>query len=208
MNIMSSQDQRIIAHTYAFRESFKSVYPWFLSLKRQKLNPRYITMDGERSVIRAIKKVWPKAKIQRCLYHIQHEGMRWLRTYPKTQAGKELRSILRTLCGIKSAKERNYFIETYRRWKVAYQDFVFSLPKTNIAFKDLQRTIVLIDNALPDMFYYLKYKDVHATTNALEGFHSRLKSDYQRHRGLTEKHKIQYINWYCFLNNQMKIATL
>lgn len=58
------------------------------------------------------------------------------------------------------------------------------------------------------MFYYLKNKNVHATTNALEGFHSRLKSDYQRHRGLTEKHKIQYINWYCFLKNQMKIATL
>jgi len=44
--------------------------------------------------------------------------------------------------------------------------------------------------------------------NALEGFHLRLKSDYQRYGGLTEKHKIQYINWYCFLKNQMKIAAL
>jgi transposase-like protein len=208
MNIMGSQNQDIIAHAYAFKESFRSVYPWFLSLKQQKLNPRYITMDGERSVIRAIKKVWPKVKIQRCLYHIQHEGMRWLRTYPKTQAGKELRYILRTLCGIKSVKERNCFIETYRHWLVAYKDFVLSLPKTNIAFKDLQRTIVLINNALPDMFHYLKSKNIHATTNALEGFHSRLKSDYQRHRGLTQKHKIQYINWYCYFKNQMKVATL
>jgi len=208
MNIMSSQDQRIIAHTYAFKEGFKTVYPWFLSLKQQKLNPRYITMDGERSVIRAIKKVWPKVKIQRCLYHIQHEGMRWLRTYPKTQAGKELRSILHTLCGIKSVKEQSVFINSYKTWLSNYREFVKSLPVSNIAFKDLKRTMVLVNNALPDMFYYLKHKTIHATTNALEGFHSRLKSDYQRHRGLTEKHKIQYINWYCFLKNQMKITTL
>lgn len=201
---MSSQNQKIIAHTYAFKEGFKSVYPWLLSLKQRGLNPCYITMDGERSVIRAIKKVWPRIKIQRCLYHIQHEGMRWLRTYPKTQAGKELRYILMKSCSIKSIKERNRFIETYRYWLVKYKNFVLSLPRTNTAFKDLQRTIVLINNALPDMFYYLKNKNVHATTNALEGFHSRLKSDYQRHRGLTEKHKIQYINWYCYFKNQRK----
>ncbi|GAJ02672.1 unnamed protein product, partial [marine sediment metagenome] len=54
--------------------------------------------------------VWPKARVQRCLYHIQREGMRWLRTYPKTLAGRQLRSILRTLCSIKSVKEQNAFI--------------------------------------------------------------------------------------------------
>ena len=80
INLMNAQDQKIISHTYVNKESFKSTYPWFLNLKEQGLNPLYITMDGERSVIRAIRKVWPQTKIQRCLYHIQHEGMRWLRT--------------------------------------------------------------------------------------------------------------------------------
>ena len=69
--------------------------------------PHYIVMDGERSVMRAIDMIWPKTTIQRCLYHIQREGMRWLRTYPKTAAGRELRSLLRTLCNIKSGNERN-----------------------------------------------------------------------------------------------------
>ena len=79
-----------------------------------------------------------------------------------------------------------------------------SLPRINIAFKDLQRTIVLITNAIPDMFYYLKDNQVHPTTNALESFHSRLKSDYQRHRGLIEENKIKYLDWYCYLKNQSK----
>ena len=41
------------------------------------------------------------------------------------------------------------------------------------------------------MFYYLEDKQVHSTTNTLEGFHSRLKADYQRHRGLTKEHQNQ-----------------
>ncbi len=202
MNIMNAKDQKIIAHNYTNKEGFNSVYPWFLKLRQQGLNPLYITMDGERSIIRAIREVWPHVKIQRCLYHIQHEGMRWLRTYPKTQAGRALRYLLMRLSSIKTLKEQDSFIEAYRSWLNKYKDFVFSLPRKDIASKDLKRTIVLINNALPDLFYYLKDKSVHATTNTIESYHSRLKSDYQRHRGLTRQHKLQYLNWYCYFKNQ------
>lgn len=201
INIMNAEDQSIIAQTYVNRESFKDVYPWFLQLKQEGLNPRCVTMDGERSIIKALKLSWPRIKLQRCLYHIQHEGMRWLRSYPKTVAGKELRLILMRLSSIKIIKERNRFISDYRNWLTQYKNFVMSLPKSTIAFKDLQRTIVLINNALPDMFRYLKDQHIHATTNALEGFHSRLKTDYQRHRGLIRKNRIHYIQWYCYFKN-------
>lgn len=199
---MNSQDQKIISHTYADKEGYKSTYEWFLNLKRQGLNPLYITMDGERSVIRAIKAVWPYARIQRCLFHIQREGMRWLRTYPKTEAGKALRRFLRKICFIRSIKEQDEFITGFNSWLQQYKGFVISLPKTEVAYKDLQRTIILISNAIPDMFHYLTQSQMHHTTNALEGFHSRLKSDYQRHRGLTNQHKIGYLNWYCYYKNQ------
>lgn len=198
---MDVKEQTIISNIYTEKEGFKSVYPWFKKLKKQGLIPHYIVMDGERSVMRAIAMVWPKTSIQRCLYHIQREGMRWLRTYPKTVAGRELRYLLRTLCSIKSINERNQFIENYKSWINKYKNFVKSLPITNIAFKDLKRTIVLINNALPDMFYYLKEPNIPATTNTMESFYSRLKADYRRHRGLTQKHKIHYLKWYCFFKN-------
>jgi len=73
-----------------------------------------------------------------------------------------------------------------------------------VASKDLRRTMVLVNNALPDMFYYLEDNLVPATTNVLEGFHSRLKADYRRHRGLTKEHRIQYIHWYCYFENKRK----
>lgn len=198
---MSAQEQKIISNIHTNKEGYKTVLPWFLSLKNQGLDPLYVTMDGERGVIRAIEEIWPEAKIQRCLYHIQREGMRWLRTYPKTEAGRDLRALLSTLCSIETVKERDLFIQRFYQWLEHYLDFVQSLPKNQVAFKDLKRTISLIKNALPNMFHYLHETNIHKTTNALEGFYSRLKSDYQRHRGLSQEHKIQYLKWYCYYKN-------
>jgi transposase-like protein len=194
---MDATDQRIIEHIYVRKESFRDAYPWFIVLKEQGFNPRIFTTDGERSIMRAMKLIWPNVKLQRCLYHLQHEGMRWLRTYPKTEAGKELRLILSTLSGIRTVRHRDAFLQAYSNWLDKYKDFVLALPRTTVAFKDLRRTMGLINNALPDMFHYLPDTNIPSTTNALEGFHSRLKSDYQRHRGLTKEHRINYIAWYC-----------
>ena len=196
---MDARSKMIIATMYAHKEGGAIVAPWFSSLKGKRLMPRFVVMDGEQTVMKAIKAIWPQAKIQRCLCHIQREGMRWLRTYPKTAAGKELRALLSTLCNIKTIKERNHFTRSYRAWLDKYRNFIRSLPSGNIAFKDLKRTIALLNNALPDMFHYLKEPIIPKTTNALESFYSRLKADYSRHRGITQKHKIHYLKWYCDL---------
>lgn len=204
MSFMNVLDQKTITHTYVKREGFKTAYPWFKELKARGLYPRYLTMDGERSVMRAAREVWPQTLIQRCLRHIQNEGLRWLRTRPKTQAGKDLRGLLKDVCEIRTVKERDRFIDSYKSWLTQYKNFVMSLPKDAIASKDLKRTIVLINNALPDMFHYLFDPNIPHTTNTLESFHSRLKADYRRHRGLTKQHKLSYLNWYCYFKNQGK----
>ncbi|MFH1798969.1 MAG: transposase [Candidatus Omnitrophota bacterium] len=193
---MDAKGQTILSTIYAKKEGFNNMYPWFKKLKEQNLNPLYIAIDGEQSATRAIKTIWPQAKIQRCLFHIQREGMRWLRTYPKTEAGKDLRRILSTLCAIRTDKERDTFIASYENWLTKYKDFIKSLTTTTIAFKELKRTTVLIKNALPNMFRFLEEPNIPSTTNALESFYSRLKADYRRHRGLTQKHKIHYLTWY------------
>ena len=201
MSLMSPEDNKIIAHTYAPKEGFKSTYPWFESLKAKGLNPICVTMDDEQSVMRAIHLVWPFAKIQRCLYHILRQGLSWLRTSPKTQAGAELRAILMRITAIKSFKDRDFFFDLYRQWFLAYQDEIKKLASTTAAFKDLKKTIALIGHALLDLFHYLNNPNIPNTTNRLESFHSRLKADYRRHRGLTKTNKINYLSWYCFFNN-------
>ena len=198
---MNACDQSILDHLHTSKEGYQKVLPWFSQLKTKGLYPLVITMDGEKSVIQAIREVWPKTKIQRCLYHIQREGLRWLRSFPRTQAGRELRALLSTLASVKSFKDRDIFQELFHSWINAHYAFIKALPRTTIEFKDLKKTVTLIKNALPDMFHYLSDPHIPSTTNALEGFYSRLKSDYQRHRGLSPEHRISYLNWYCHLKN-------
>lgn len=204
MNIMNGENQNIIAQTYVNKESFKDALPWFENLRQNGLNPLYVTMDGERSIIRALKLTWPSLKLQRCLYHIQHEGTRWLRTYPKTKAGRDLRRLLMKVCFIRTIKEQYTFIYDYNNWVLQYKNFIKNLNTSNIAFKDLKRTVNLINNALPDMFHYLIDSNIRSTTNCLEGFHSRLKTDYQRHRGLIRSHRTHYLQWYSYFKNLKK----
>lgn len=201
MVLMSALGQRIVQNSYVTKESYHTVYPLLKKLKEKGLMPKYVTMDGHPHVMRAFRDVWPYVKIQRCLYHIQRQGLSWIRLTPRTQAGRELRALLLKVCAIRSFKERDIFLEIYRQWLQTYQDFVASLPRVTVAFKDLKRTVALINNALPDMFHYLSNPRIPPTTNRLESFYSRLKSDFQRHRGLSEKHKQGYLKWYCHFKN-------
>ena len=164
-------------------------------------------MDGHRLIIRAIREIWATVIIQRCLYHIQREGLRWLRTYPKTEAGKELRVLLRSLPGIRSIEKRDQFLSAYSAWISKHKSFVRSLPSSTVAYKDLKKTMTLITNAIPDMFHYLEDANIFSTNNLLESFFSRLIADFRRHRGLSEVHKQSYLRWYCYFKNQKSSNT-
>lgn len=199
--LINAQDGEAFSNTYARREDLHSIVPWLIRLKGKGLDPAYVIMDGEKTVMQAFKEIWPGIKIQRCLWHIQREGMRWLRTYPKTQAGRDLRFLLSTLCAIRSSEERDVFIGRFNKWLEMHLAAVKQLPSANIAYKDLKRAIALVHNALPDMFHFLEDPLVPSTTNLIEGYYSRLKADYRRHRGLSERHKIPYLKWYTHLHN-------
>lgn len=205
---MNAPNQMILSNFYTAKEGFDNVFQWLGHLREQGLRPLVFTTDGERSVLRAILSVWPQAKLQRCLYHLQHEGCRWLRTYPKTEAGKALRQLLLTLTQIRSIKERNHFISVYKVWKNQYQSFVLSLSLGIKVNFDLKRTTTLLNNALANMFHYLMDPNIHSTTNALEGWHSRIKRAYRQHAGLSQHHKIQFLKWYSYFENQQKINNL
>lgn len=202
ITFMDSLTHRIIFNAYVDKEGYHSVRPFLLQLKTQGLSPVAITVDGHIKVLRALREVWPRVRIQRCLYHIQREGLRWLRTSPKTQAARDLRALLGGLHRIQTTTDQQTFRWAYRRWLRTYRDFIQTLPNTSVAFKDLKRTVALIRHALPDMFRYLKDPRIRATTNLLESFYSRLKADFRRHRGLSETHKRAYLRWYCYFKNQ------
>jgi len=208
VTLMDATTQITLSNLYVPKEGFSSALRWLSGLKKRGLDPLVFTTDGERYTLKAIAAIWPHATTQRCLYHLQHEGCRWLRTHPKTEAGKMLRNLLLMLPGIRSVKERNDFVFAYKNWLRQHQSFVLALPTHIKANCDLKRTITLMNNALPNMFHYLMDPLIHSTTNALEGWHSRVKRAYRQHAGLSQRHKIHFLKWYSYFENQQKTNNL
>ena len=64
ISLMDTKTKMIIANIYAHKEGGKTVSPWFTDLRQKGLNPSYIVMDGEQTIMKAIRDIWPKAKIQ------------------------------------------------------------------------------------------------------------------------------------------------
>lgn len=207
ITVMDAVSGQVIINRYVDRERYENALVLFNELKRRGVKPKAVTLDGHKSVMAAVKDVWPDIILQRCLYHIQHEGMRWLRSYPKTQAGQELRVLLSDISAIIDEGGRDFFMVRYEEWQQKHGEFVRMLKITSVAHKDLKKAMTLINNALADMFHFLKDNSIESTTNKLESFYSRLKLDYQRHRGMSEGHKVSFLRWYCYFKNEQIINT-
>jgi hypothetical protein len=200
--------QLVLQTTFIKRECYEALFPMISQLNLCGLHPSALVSDGHKTVLHALHDTWPNTIYQRCLYHIQRQGMAWIRFRPKTQAGKDLRRLLANLTSINTLHKRKTWVYAYRDWLKQHRDFVASLPNTSVAFKDLKRTMALINNALPNMFHFLKIPSLPSTNNLLEGIFSRLKADFRRHRGLSHKHKRSYFIWYFFFKNEQKTNTL
>ncbi|MFC1485239.1 transposase [bacterium] len=202
--LMDTETKKYICYEYVKKENDSSVLEMCQKLKHKGLKPKAITVDGHPQVIRAFRQIWPNILVQRCLFHIKLQGQMWLRTYPKTEAGKALKLILSKLMNVKDNESKNIWIHSYEIWHKKYHKKILRLSKTSIASKDLRRAMSLINNALPDIFHFIKDQKIASTTNLLENYFSQLKHQYRCHRGLTKIHKIAYLKWFCYFKNQAK----
>lgn len=166
-----------------------------------------ITTDGHKSILKAIKKSMPDVRVQRCLVHIQRMCLLWLTRFPKHTAGIELRRLVLMLLKIKTENDRLYWIRELEQWHNHHKTYIEEKtinPQTGkywYTHKLLRRSYYTIKRALPNMFQYLTNPQIPNTTNGIEGFFSHLKNHLDLHRGLTMKHRINFIKWYVFLSN-------
>jgi transposase-like protein len=195
---MNADNRKLFYCDYVSRENYKDVYLTANKLKSLGLNPVSFTLDGNTNVIRAILDTWSDCVIQRCLFHIQNQGLMWIRKPPKTVMGKDLRAVLKSVASIKTHSDMICFTDKYMKWQKEYKDDICLLVKSSIAYRDLKKTTSLIDNANKDMFHFIEDDNIPSTTNSLEGFFSHLKRNYRNHNGLSKEHKISYLKWYCY----------
>jgi transposase-like protein len=200
---MDASSNQIISGKYGVSEnSERQLLMFFKPLIAKGLNPISCTVDGNPRAIKVIRQLWPEIIIQRCLVHVQRQGLMWCRRYPKTASARKLRDIFLHVTNIRTKKERGKFLELISEWELKYGRNIKIQPEKGRVFSDVKRARSMLMKALPDMFHYLDDSNISITTNGLESYFSRLKGHYRQHRGLSKKKLVSYFNWYLFFRTK------
>lgn len=200
---MNAEDHTVVKCSYPVREnSLPQIKAFLFPLKEDGLSLESITVDGNPHVIRVFKQLWPDITIQRCLVHIQRQGLMWCRIKPKAILARDLRDLFLRVTYIRTKRERENFIDDLVKWEERYGDKVNSLPSNHKVLSDLKRARSMILKALPDMFHYLEDNRIPFSTNGLEGYFSRVKGAYRNHRGMSKCNRTDYFKWYSFLKEK------
>ena len=201
--LMDYPTGQVIGHSYTIRENYESVYTMAERLRMKGVYPISITVDGKPNVIKGVLAVWPQVKIQRCIYHIIHQGSMWLRTYPKTQAGRDLKHLIRGL-GNKETDIKQSFDTNYQEVIEQHETFIRQLSSKTIGEKDVKKALALLKHAYGNMWHYRQDNNIPPTNNKLEGYFSELKQQYRKHKGLSKAHREAYLKWYIYYKNTSK----
>jgi transposase-like protein len=144
---MNDEDGKVMSCRYVASENYENTYKMAKELKRFGVEPKSVTLDGLKPVIAAVKEVWPRVIIQRCLYHIEHQGQMWLRAKPKTEAGRDLKDIFIGLTGIRSEFEKGIFTKKYKAFLNKHGKYVKNLSYKEVGYRDIKKAVSLIANA-------------------------------------------------------------
>ena len=112
---------------------------------------------------------------------------------------KETREIFLKLTEVENKQDAQRFIKAVHAWEKRFGGSIARSTNRGKIFSDLIRARSMLIKALPDLFHYLDDPNICRTTNALEGYFSRLKERYRSHRGLTKTNRNNYFKWYFYL---------
>ncbi len=195
--LMDGQTHRLVRGQFDVRENSESeLRAFFEPMIGESLRPLSFTVDGNLQVIRVLRMLWPDVVIQRCLVHIQRQGLSWCRLSPKTAHARQLRQIFLQVTGIETPADKEAFLNLIDAWEDRHGTEIAARKEVGRVFSDIKRARSMLQRALPNMFHYLDDPKIPTTTNGLEGYFSRLKSHYRQHRGLSPQKRANYFAWY------------
>jgi hypothetical protein len=201
--LMDAETNKVVYGEYGVHENSEPQMTQFFNFQiEQGLSLKSCTVDGNPQVIKILKKCFPGIIIQRCLVHIQRQGIAWCRQNPKIREAKELRKLFLKVTYIKTLKESYDFVDEFIAWDNEFGCKIKnSKPIDRISY-DLKKARNMLLNALPNMFHFLENPMIPSTTNPIEGYFSRLKNHYRNHRGLDPKKRQNYFLWFFFLKSK------
>ena len=177
--------------------------------------PTLVVSDGGKGFKKALKKVWPHAKHQRCLFHVFSQVRRYTTTKPKTLAGAELYALAKRLLHLKTKSEADKWTDEFLDWTRRHHKFLSQMSQdesgnlraTHERLLKAQKSLSLLIKE-GTLFTYLN-KDliaemgkVPSTNNQIEGgINARLRDLLRNHRGLSIERRIKVVFWWCYMHS-------
>lgn len=185
--------------------------------------PDVLVTDGLRGAESACNEIWPDARIQRCLVHVQRNAGTDLTSRPRLQAGRELKKLSDKLAAVHDAEEAARWGEALNAWHIRWRDFIAERtyagdgpanPKAARqewwwTHQELRRCYRRLEKLFREgrLFAFLDPSltaagPVASTTNRLEGgVNSPFKRMLLDHRGLPEEHMRRACEWLCSMKS-------
>ena len=177
--------------------------------------PVMVVSDGGSGFNKALRKTWPHARHQRCLFHVFSQIKRYTTTRPKTLAGIELYTPSKDLLKLDTKEEAEKWTERFVEWMSKYNKFLSQMSRdengnwryTHERLLKAQRSIVRLikENS---MFTYLdeqlsqEIDELPSTNNRIEGgVNSRIRALLRDHRGLSVERRIKAVFWWCYMHS-------
>jgi len=208
----------------------KYVLGWYLcryehsgawqALMSRIAEPSVVVSDGGTGFAKALKKTWPKAQHQRCVFHAFCQVKRYTTSHPKTTAGIELYALSKDLLHLEDRKDANEWTERFRKWIIRYKDFLSQMTRDeNGDLRPTHERLLKAEHSLlkliqeGTLFTYLdetlssEIEDLPATNNRIEGgVNARLRAMLRDHRGLSIERRIKAVFWWCYMHSPKPLS--
>ncbi|NWN87699.1 MAG: IS1249 family transposase [Micrococcaceae bacterium] len=188
--------------------------------------PDIAVVDGNGPLERVMRSLWPDTSVQRCYFHIRQRIHTHLTRNPRTQPGRELLALVKTLNTITTPDQAAAFQAEFASWASRWDRVLKERTYANQGRSErpwhvrpgqkwwythlrLRRAYKLINGLITGqklftwMTHGQPYETLPKTTNPLEcGVNTAAKELLRKHRGLRPDHAIKAVGWLLYFKTE------
>ena len=181
--------------------------------------PAMVVSDGGPGFRKALKRVWPKAKLQRCTFHAFLQVKRYTTDRPKTIAGIEMYMIARDLLMIKDMEQAGHWVTRLINWRIKHKTFLSEMTRDEKGkLRPMHERLLKAERSLArlvrqnTLFTYLDEslsygEELPSTNNRIEGgINVQLRTMLRNHRGMSIERRIKAVFWWCYFHTPKPLS--
>ena len=181
--------------------------------------PAMVVSDGGHGFRKALKRVWPKAKLQRCTFHAFLQVKRYTTDRPKTIAGIEMYMIAKDLLMIKDLGQAANWVTRLINWRIRHKAFLSEMTRDEKGkLRPMHERSLKADRSLArlvrqnTLFTYLDEslsygEELPSTNNRIEGgINAQLRTMLRNHRGMSIERRIKAVFWWCYFHSSKPLS--